>query len=345
MKIDELNSRSAEIFRQIVESYLETGTPVGSAVLARTGALNVSPATIRNTMADLEHAGLLFSPHTSAGRMPTEIGLRLFVDGFLEVGALSRAERAEITNRCQTTGRSVEEVLNEASSLLSGLSHCASVVVAPKANAPIKHIEFVALAPGRALVVIVTSDGNIENRSIELPLGLPQSALVEAGNYLSARLEGRTLEDFYADITQELESQRAELDQLTKEVVKAGLATWSGEKRDAASLIVKGRSNLLENDSALENLERIRQLFDDLETKETMAQLLDLSQRGDGVKIFIGAENQLFSLSGSSVIVAPYKNDTGHIIGAVGVIGPTRINYARIIPMVDFTARIIGKML
>lgn len=351
MKIGDLNNRSADIFKQIVETYLKTGSPVGSRSVSSLQDISLSSASIRNTMADLERSGLLYSPHTSAGRMPTELGLRMFIDGLLEVGSLNKEEQAQIKAQCRAQDKSMEDVLTEATTLLSGLSHCASVVLAPKTNSSLKHIEFISLRPDQALVIMVMDDDSVENRTIPLPLGTPPSALTQAGNYLNARfrqntgLEGHTLDAVKDAVLKELKSQRAELDTLTKQVVKAGLATWSSGQKDGGTLIVRGRSNLLDDNSTLENLERIRQLFDDLESKEGMVRLLELTKEGDGVKIFIGAENRLFSLSGSSVVVSPYADDTGRIVGAVGVIGPTRLNYARVIPMVDFTAKVIGNIL
>lgn len=345
MKVQELNSRSREIFQKIVETYIGIGSPVGSRTLSKIPGIDLSPASIRNTMSDLEEIGLLKSPHTSAGRIPTEIGLRLFVDGLLEMGTLTQKERAQIEAQCSAKGKAIEEALSEATALLSGLSQCAGMIMVPKLNSPLKHIEFVYLNPGRGLVVLVAEDGSVENRTITLPPGLPPSTLQQASNYLNSRLDGGTIEQIKSKIELDLKSQQTDLDELTKRVVKEGLATWSGKQGEEKTLIVRGQSNLLENDSGLENLERIRQLFDDLEKKESLIRLLDHAKEGEGVKIFIGAENNLFSLSGSSVIVSPYMNEVGDVVGAIGVIGPTRLNYARIIPMVDYTARIISKML
>jgi heat-inducible transcriptional repressor len=338
-----LNERSRQIFRQIVEAYVETGEPVGSRTLSRLAGLKLSPATIRNVMADLEDAGLLFAPHTSAGRLPTEAGLRLFVHGLLEVGRLTEEERQSIESRCAASGRSMEQVFDEATRTLSGLSRCAGVVVAPKSETSLKHIEFVTLGPGRALVVLVMENGLVENRIIEVPLGMLPSTLVEAGNYLSARLRGRTLAEARQDIRDELDQHRALLDELTRRVVEAGLATWA-DAAGEGSLIIRGQSNLLEDVAAIEDLERIRLLFETLETKEGFLRLVDAAQGGDGVQIFIGAENNLFNHAGTSMILAPYLNSKQKIVGAIGVIGPTRINYARIIPMVDYTAQVIGRI-
>jgi heat-inducible transcriptional repressor len=330
----ELNERSREIFRMIVDAYVETGEPVGSRTLARRGRLELSPASIRNVMADLEDAGLLFAPHTSAGRLPTDAGLRLFVSGLLELGGLSESERQSIDGRCAAAGKSLSQALEEASAALSGLSRCASLVIAPKTERPLKHLEFVPLGPGRALV---------ENRLIEVPLGTPPSSLQAASNYLNSRLLGRTVEEAKAAILGEIEQRRTQLDELTTKLVEAGLASWSGGDRSA--LIVKGQANLLEDISALTDLERLRALFDALETKETMVRLLDATREGEGVQIYIGADNPLFGMAGCSMVVAPYANSREQVVGAIGVVGPTRINYARIIPLVDYTAKVIGRML
>ena len=340
----ELSERSREVFRQIVDAYVETGEPVGSRTLSRRLPAALSPATIRNVMADLEDVGLLYAPHTSAGRLPTEAGMRLFVSGLLEVGALANTERERIDGECRAAGKSVEQVLEQAISTLSGLSRCAGMVLAPKAHNTLKHIEFVPLAPGRALVVLVSGDGLVENRVMELPADVPQSVLIEASNFLNARLAGRTLDEARERILNELESQRSQLDVLTKKVVEAGLATWTGNQRDG-HLIVRGQSHLLDDVTALDDLERIRSLFEALETKETMLRLLDLTNSAEGVQIFIGAENALFSQSGCSLVVAPYHNAEEQIVGAIGVIGPTRINYARIIPLVDYTAKMVGRII
>ncbi|MBM3951282.1 MAG: heat-inducible transcriptional repressor HrcA [Rhodospirillales bacterium] len=342
--ITELNDRSREVFRRIVESYLESGEPVGSRTLARRLGLALSPATIRNVMADLEEMGLLFAPHTSAGRLPTEAGMKLFVDGLLEVGELTQDERRALDSRLAATGGNAEALLERASTTLSGLSRCAGVVMAPKTESPLKHIEFISLNPGRALVVLVTENGLVENRIIEIPPGLPPSALVQATNYLSARLVGRTIAEAYDEIMAELESHRAQIDELTRSVVERGLATWAGGE-SGGTLIVRGQSNLLGDVHGLADLETIRTLFEALETKETLLKLLSLADRAEGVQIFIGSDNPLFGTSGCSMIVGPYRNERQKVVGAIGVIGPTRINYARIIPMVDYTAKLVGRLL
>ncbi len=340
-----LNERSREIFRHIVDAYVETGEPVGSRTIARKLGDVLSPATIRNVMADLEFAGLLYAPHTSAGRLPTEAGLRMFVSGLLQVGGLDADERRAIDAHCQAAGRTPEDVLSQVTGTLAGLARCASLVLAPRVEAPLRHIEFVNLKPGRALVVMVNESGVVENRLIEVPPDLPASALVEAGNFLAAHLTGKTIAEARHDILADLDSQRAQLDELTTKVVKAGLATWGGGGTADAALIIKGQSNLLNNVTGLEDLEAIRRLFTVLETREQMVRVLDLVGRGDGVQIFIGAQNELFGMAGCSMVVAPFQNAREQIVGAIGVIGPTRLNYARIIPMVDYTAKLVGRML
>ncbi|TWB36911.1 heat-inducible transcriptional repressor HrcA [Nitrospirillum pindoramense] len=342
--ITELNQRSRDIFRQIVEAYVETGEPVGSRTLSRRLGIALSPATIRNVMADLEELGLLKAPHTSAGRVPTDVGLRLFVNGLLEVGDLSDDERESIDAQCAASGRSLPEALEEATTMLSGLSSCAGLVMAPKTDRPLKHIEFVNLQPGRALVVLVTEDGLVENRVVEVPMGIPSSVLQMASNYLNARVVGRTLAEARTRLLAEAEEQRTQLDELTRRVVDTGMATWAGS-RSSGVLIVRGQAKLLDDVSALSDLERIRSLFEALETRDAMMRLLEATGQAEGVQIFIGAENNLFSHAGCSLIVSPYTNGKDQIVGAIGVIGPTRINYARIIPMVDYTAKVISRMI
>ena len=344
MLVSELNERSREVFRLIVEGYMETGEPVGSRTLARALADDLSPATIRNVMADLQDAGLLFSTHTSSGRLPTEAGMRLFVDGLMEFGPLSKQDCTAIENRCEASGNSVSELFEEASEILSGLSRCAGMVMAPKTESPLKHIELVQLGPRRALVVMVTESGLVENRVIGVPEGMIPSSLIEAGNFLNARLVGKTLPDTRDEILAEIETHRAQLDEMTAQVVEAGIAERGGETA-SQTLVVKGQANLLENVQALEDLEHIRRLMAALETREGLVGLLEAADTAEGVQIFIGAENQLFGLSGCSMIVAPFRTEQRQIVGAVGVVGPTRINYARIIPMVDYTAKIVGRLI
>ena len=339
-----LDPRSAAILREIVEQYVETGDPVGSRTLSRRLPQPLSPATIRNVMADLTDAGLLFAPHTSAGRLPTEKGLRLFVDGLLQFGSLSDEERDTIVGTLEARGRSLQDTLSDASAMLSGLSSAAGLVLAPKSDGLLKHIEFAALGSGRALVILVDADGRVENRVIEIPPGLPPSALIEAGNYLNSRLSGLSLEALRRHVSEEMADNRTELDQLSARVVETGLATWTGEGR-GGSLIIRGQARLLTDVTQIERISTIQMLFDRLETQETMLRLLDLAEQSDGVRIFIGSESGLFGVSGVSMVVAPARSEANRIVGAIGVIGPTRLNYGRIIPVVDYTARVIGRLL
>jgi heat-inducible transcriptional repressor len=339
-----LTDRPREVFRHLVEAFLASGEPVGSRTLSQRLPLALSPASIRNVMADLESMGLLYAPHTSAGRAPTEKGLRLFVDGLLEIGELAPDERVAIEARMSGSGQRIEDMLTQATQSLSGLSRCAGLMITTKQDSALKHVEFVGVAPGKALVIMVSEDGQVENRVIETPPGLPVSALVEAGNYLGARLRGRTLDTARAEILAELDGEKLELDALTAKVVAEGLATLAGPEK---VLIVRGTSHLLDGHmmDGQADIERIRTLFDDIERKADLIRLLELAREGDGVRIFIGSENRLFSLSGSSIVAAPYANAAGKIVGVIGVLGPTRLNYGRIIPMVDHTAKVIGRLL
>ncbi|HEY9057013.1 MAG TPA: heat-inducible transcriptional repressor HrcA [Aurantimonas sp.] len=343
-----LDERTRDIFRLIVESYLDIGEPVGSRMLSKLLSNALSPASIRNVMSDLEALGLIYAPHVSAGRLPTELGLRFFVDAFLEVGDLGASEREEIEEKVRLSGdgRPFDSLLTEASNLLSGLSRGAGIVLTAKSDLRLKHIEFIRLEPTKALAVLVGASGEVENRILDLPAGITASQLVEAGNFLNAHVVGRTLGEASERIARLKDETANALDVLSRELVDKGLAVWSGASADQpARLIVRGRANLLENVTAAEDLERLRLLFDDLETKSGIIELLGLAETGNGVRIFIGSENKLFSLSGSSLVVAPYRGGTENVIGAVGVIGPTRLNYKRIVPMVDYTARIVSRLL
>ena len=343
----DLDERSRDIFRAIVESYLSSGEPAGSRNISRLLTSPLSAASVRNVMSDLEALGLLYAPHTSAGRLPTDMGLRFFVDALLQIGDVGRDERTLINAQVKAAGRrqTFEDVLTEASQLLSGLSQGAGIVVATKASKRLKHIEFVRLDPAQALVILVGEDGSVENRVLKLPRGLPASALVEAANYLNARLKGRTLVELREDVEASRSTMTGELDLLTTSLVDAGLASWSGTERDNAQLIVRGQANLLQHLTAIEDLERVRSLFADLEMQKDVIDLLSRAELADGVRIFIGSENQRFSLSGSSLIAAPFRDASQTIVGVLGVIGPTRLNYGRIVPMVDYTARVVSKLL
>ncbi|MGP0058952.1 MAG: heat-inducible transcriptional repressor HrcA [Beijerinckiaceae bacterium] len=341
-----LNERSREIFRHIVESYLAHGEPVGSRHLARLLPMALSPASVRNVMQDLEESGLIYAPHTSAGRLPTEIGLRFFVDSLLEIGDIGRDERMRIEAQviAASQEQTLDGVLSEAMTMLSGLTRSAGVVVTTKENARLKHIEFVRLDPERALAVLVAQDGSVENRVVQTPRGLPGSALVEAGNYLNNRIAGRTIAEAKAAIETSREIAEAELGVLTARLVEAGLASWVESAGQGQHLIVRGQANLLEDLTAIEDLERIRLLFADLETQKDVVDLLNRAEGGEGVRIFIGSENKLFSLSGSSMIAAPFHDGQQRIVGVLGVIGPTRLNYARIVPMVDYTSKVVARL-
>ena len=340
----QLDARAREIFRRVVETYLETGEPVGSRTVSK-GGVQLSPASIRNTMQDLTQLGLLAAPHTSAGRLPTHAGLRLFVDGLLELGDVTQEERREIEERLAGRSRGLEEALDEATSLLSGLAGGAGVVVTPARDAGIKHVEFVALGADQTLVVIVFDDGSVENRLMRRAPGLTPSALQEASNFLNAMLRGRTISEAKAEMAVQLDRARRQLDEASARLVEEGLAAWGGGEGLERSLIVRGRANLLDDRTAVEDIERVRMLFDDLEQKGQLIGLLDDVREAQGVRIFIGAETRLFSLSGSAVIAAPYMTGRRRVLGAIGVIGPTRLNYARVIPLVDYTARMLGRLL
>jgi heat-inducible transcriptional repressor len=339
-----MDSRARDIFRRVVESYLETGEPVGSRTISK-GGLALSPASIRNTMQDLAQLGLLDASHTSAGRMPTHAGLRMFVDGFLEVGDIGEEEKRAIEARLAVKGRSFEEALGEASSILSGLAGGAGIVVTPVREGGVKHVEFVPLGGGQVLAVMVFEDGQVENRLMRQAPGVTPSALQEASNFLNARLRGRTLSEARSEMGGELDIARRQLDETAARLVEDGLAAWSGGEGDARSLIVRGQGNLLVDARAREDIDRVRQLFDDLEQKGQLIGLLDDVRDAEGVRIYIGAETRLFSLSGSSVIAAPYMTGRQKVLGAIGVIGPARLNYARVIPLVDYTARVLGRMM
>ena len=346
--LQSLDARSRDIFRAVVESYLRDGEPLGSRNLSRLLPHSLSPATVRNVMADLESLGLIYAPHVSAGRLPTQQGLRFFVDAFMEIGDLSDEERRVIEAQVKASGsgQTLEHMLTEASQMLSGMSRGAGLVLAAKNEQALKHIEFIQLEPMKALAVLVSQNGDVENRVLDLPAGVTASQLHEASNFLNAHIRGRTLSEARSEIARLREETRAALDQLSQDLVERGLAVWAGAEGEApARLIVRGRANLLENITAQADLELLRHLFDDLETKEGLVQLLGLAEGGQGVRIFIGSENKLFSLSGSSLVVAPYRDKDSRVIGALGVIGPTRLNYARIVPMVDYTAQVVSRLL
>jgi heat-inducible transcriptional repressor len=346
--ISMLDERSREIFRRIVESYLESGEPLGSRNLSRLLSTSLSPASVRNVMSDLEQLGLIYSPHISAGRLPTQTGLRFFVDAFMQVGSLSEDERAKIDRQIRPLDRdqSMENLMADASQMLSGLSRGAGLVIAAKSDAILKHVEFIRLEPTKALAVLVGDHNQIENRIIELPAGVTSSQLTEAANFLNAHLTGQTLPELRSQVKRLKQDVQTELNTLAEDLIDRGLAVWSGDSEEGkpSQLIVRGRANLLEGLGEAGDLDRLRLLFDDLEKKDSLIEILDLAEAGPGVRIFIGSENKLFSLSGSSLIVAPYRDEEDRIVGAVGVIGPTRLNYSRVVPMVDYTAQLLTRL-
>ncbi|CCF17733.1 Heat-inducible transcription repressor [Pseudorhizobium banfieldiae] len=343
-----LDDRSREIFRRIVESYLETGEPLGSRNLSRLLPMSLSPASVRNVMSDLEELGLIYSPHVSAGRLPTQSGLRFFVDAFMQVGDLSEEERTSIERqiRPEDRDRPLESLMHDASRMLSGVSRGAGIVVTTKSDPILKHVEFIRLEPTKALAVLVGEHNQVENRIIDLPAGVTSSQLTEAANFLNAHLTGQTLLELRAELERLKTQVQTELTALSQDLVQRGLAVWSGTREDGKpnQLIVRGRANLLEGMTGLDDLDRLRLLFDDLEKKDSLIEILNLAESGPGVRIFIGSENKLFSLSGSSLIVAPYRDQEERIVGAVGVIGPTRLNYSRVVPMVDYTAQLLARL-
>ena len=341
--ITELNERSRTIFRYIVDSYLATGSPVGSRTISKSAGLDLSAASIRNTMSDLEHSGLLFAPHTSAGRLPTEAGLRLYIDGLMQMGGLSAEERKRIEATCKAGNHSINEILEQTTSLLSGLSSCASLVIAPKTEGSIKHIQFAQLAPRKILAILMLQNGLVENRIINLDHDVPPTALITAANYLNARLGGKTLAQAEKDISREIRENKTQLDTITRSLVEKGLAIAPVGKPDG-HIIIRGQSHLLEDVKAMADLERARLLLGYLEEQQNMLTLLGSINEAEGVQIFIGTENKIFDQSGWSLIIAPYRNAEQKIVGAIGVIGPTRLDYDRIIPMVDYTSRIVGKL-
>ena len=343
--LSDLNTRSREVFRRVVEGYLQNGEPVGSRSLTRSMDEKVSAATIRNVMQDLEFMGLIDSPHVSAGRVPTQLGLRMFVDSLLEVEDLKTADREKIESTLGPNDQDVATRLDHLGSALSAITSGASLVMTPKHEAPIKHIEFVSLAPERALVVLVFADGHVENRVFEPPAGQTPSSMREAANFLNSLAEGRTLSELRTAFDNDIAQRRQELNGLARDLVESGLVIWENQGQAYERLIVRGRSKLLGADAPDEDIERVRTLFDDLERKKDIAEFLELTDQGDGVRIFIGSENKLFSLSGSSLVVSPYMNADRKIVGAVGVIGPTRLNYGRIVPIVDYTAQLVGRVI
>ncbi|MFL0356611.1 heat-inducible transcriptional repressor HrcA [Erythrobacter sp. GH1-10] len=341
--ITELTERAREIFRRVVEGYIESGQPVGSKTLAADGALNLSSASIRSVLADLESLGLLAAPHTSAGRMPTDAGLRIFVDGMMRVAEPTEEERAQIEARISGNGP-VEQALQQTSALLSELSGAAGMVMVPTREQRLAQFSLVDLGQGRALAVLVGEDGGVENRVIDLGGALSPGSLDRASNYITSRLAGRTLAEASRAMHSEISAGKTQLDDVSRDLVERGLAVWSEDANARPVLIVRGAANLLDEE-ALGDIDRVRSLLDDLEDKQSVADLLESAREADATRIFIGSENRLFGLSGSSVIASPYRDREGRVVGVLGVIGPTRLNYARVVPMVDLTARSLGKLI
>jgi heat-inducible transcriptional repressor len=338
--VGQLSERARIVFRDLIDSYLATGVPVGSRTLSRMGALGLSPASIRNVMQDLEELGLLAAPHTSAGRIPTELGLRLFVDGMMQVAEPAPEDVALIEAEAARTDGSLEDVLARTTTALSALARCAAVVAAPKAEAKLRQLGFVKLAETRALAVLVGNDGTVENRLVELGPGVDAAALERAGAYVSARLAGLTLAEAGARLRDEIASGRAALDAMTAALVEQGLAAWSRDQGGAV-LIVKGQAHLLDG----VDIDKARALLEEVEEKEALVRVLDRAREAEAMRIFIGAETQLFALSGSSVIAAPFRGAEGRVVGVIGVIGPTRLNYARVVPMVEMTATRLSRLM
>jgi heat-inducible transcriptional repressor len=342
--INELNQRTREIFRHVVNAYMEQGAPVGSKTLAGISGLNISPASIRNALSDLEHKGLLYAPHVSAGRIPTQQGLRLYVDGLMEIGNLDESERARIEAECAGAGDNPDQIYERASSLLSGLSDCMGLVVAPKTDRPLHQIQFVLLEPGRALVILVSKDGLVENRIMDVPQDLDESTMQQTANFLNDKIAGRTIREAYSLVTEELQDKRARLDALAADLAARGIAMPQNSAGAEGHLIVRGQSRLLDDVKAVSDLEHARQLFAALEEQETMMNLLEAAGDGEGVQIYIGTENRVFNYSGWSMLISPCKNTQEQIVGAIGVIGPTRLNYGRLIPVIDYTSQVMASL-
>lgn len=339
--IGELTDRMREIFGLVVESYLDRGLPIGSKALA--GSISLSPASIRGVMQELEERGLLTHPHTSAGRIPTESGLRLFVDGIMQAAAPDPRERREIERQI-VRDQPIEDALAAASAALSGLSQAAGVVLAPKRELTLKQLNFVSLSNTRALAVLVGADGSVENRIVSLDGAATAASLNEVSNFINARLAGLTLAEAEQRLRTEIRERKEAIDAAAAELVASGFAAWSQDHARRPVLIVRGQANLIDA-SAAENLDRVRRLLDELEEAQEIAQILEGARDAPGCRIFIGSENRMFALSGSSVIAAPYRGSQGEVVGVVGVIGPTRLNYARVVPMVDFTAKALTRLM
>lgn len=349
VRFSQLSSRSKEIFSALVDAYIETGEAVGSRLLAKRAPCALSSATIRNIMADLEEAGLLYAPHTSAGRIPTEAGLSFFVDSLLECSDFEDDTAIEHTleerlSEEAASGGEVDEVLEQATALLSGLSQYAGIVLSPKTDSILKRIEFVTLSPTQLLVVILSNTGHVENRLIPYDRNLTPEQLKQLSNYLSTYLEGKTLVEGLAWVQAELKKQQHRFTKEATRLVQQGLETWSRAHKPS-SLILKGQANLLDAVEERNELDPIRNLFEAIETKQTMVHLLEATSNAEGIQVFIGSENPNFNVAGCSLVAASYRSADNRIVGALGVIGPSNMHYRQVIPLVSCTAKVINRLL
>jgi len=340
----ELSDRSKQIFKSVVETYLETGSPSGSETILKKGGVNLSSSSIRLILANLQKEGLLFAQHTSAGRLPTDKGIRFFVDGLLEFGRLTQDERDNIKQQCLAKGTSFQEVLDEASKVISGLSSHTCIVVAPKNQNSIKHIEFIRLNSSQVMSIIASANGQIENRIIDDGGVYTDNILREISNYLNAKYLNKSIGEIKRNIQLEINNSKGRLEVLSQNLVQKGILEIAPNSENPY-IFLHGQSNLLEDEIISKDLDQIRKLFDEIENKTNFLEILENTNSAKGVQIFIGSQNFLFKHSGLSMIMAPYKDKDQKIIGAIGVMGPTRLNYAKIVPLVDYTSKIIGKVL
>lgn len=335
-----LDDRSRTLLKALVEHYIASGQPVGSRALSRYSGLDLSPATIRNVMADLEDAGFVTSPHTSAGRVPTARGYRFFVDSLLTVRPLEALQLGRMEGAL--AAGQPQQLIASASQLLSGLTHFAGIVMAPRRAAPrIRQIEFLNLSEKRILLIIVTADGEVQNRILLTERPYTPSELVNAANYLNQNFAGLDFDQIRSRLQAELQQLRNDISPLMQAALEAGNEALSD---DSSRYVISGEKNLLDVEELSSNMQRLRQLFDLFEEKSGLVRLLDLSHRADGVQIFIGGESGIAPLDECSVVTAPYEVN-GQVVGSVGVIGPTRMAYERVIPIVDITARLLSSAL
>ncbi len=340
----ELNDRSKLIFKKLVESYLETGSPAGSETIMKMGGFNLSSASIRTILSNLQKEGLLFAPHRSAGRMPTEKGMRFFVDGLLEFGRISKSDMENIKQQCSTKDKSYEEVLNLASKTISGLSNYAGIVIAPKFQKNLKHLEFIRLNKSQLMLILAYENGEIENRIIEDKGVYNNNFLIQASNYLTSKFNNKNITQIKKEIQVDIQKSQNKLEIISSKLVQQGIIQ-NQPKPNNPYIFLHGQSNLLKDEIISKDLDQIRSLFDEIEKKSSFVEILENAGRAKGVQIFIGSKNFLFKHSGLSMVMAPYKNNEQEIIGAIGVVGPTRLNYSKIVPLVDYTSKIIGKVI